>query len=266
MKEFIFPTTGIYYRTNDFRPNRKTLVFVHGLTGSSSAWVKYERLFEDKYNILTFDLRGHGESKKFKYYQDYEIKKFSHDIYDLINYLEIKEFILISHSYGTIIALEFLQEYPNMARAAVFLSPVYNLREMKLSIGFSGIVMNLAGLFSFFPFHPKKGIHIDYSKYPNTGDWSPRRLKADITNTGIRIYLYCLKQLLKSYRKSSWEGLKMPILIVHGKKDTISPVENAIAISSLIDGSKLILLDNANHIIVINNFDEVSEAIDKFVK
>lgn len=33
----------IYYRCNKFTKTRKTLVLVHGLTGSSSAWIPYEK-------------------------------------------------------------------------------------------------------------------------------------------------------------------------------------------------------------------------------
>ena len=52
------------------------MVFVHGVSGSSSAWWPYEKIFENKYNILTFDIRGHGKLKKFPNYSDYKIKNF----------------------------------------------------------------------------------------------------------------------------------------------------------------------------------------------
>src|SRR5690348_17054682 len=102
-----FSPRGIYYRTNEFK-DRPTLIFVHGLTGSSSAWFPYEREFEEDYNLLTFDLRGHGRSEKPKHYRDYAISEFVADLEDLIDRLAIKEFNLISHSFGTVIALPFL--------------------------------------------------------------------------------------------------------------------------------------------------------------
>ena len=64
MQEYIFQPKKIYYRKNDFRPDCPTLVFIHGISGSSSAWLLYEKKFKDQYNILTFDLRGHGNSWK----------------------------------------------------------------------------------------------------------------------------------------------------------------------------------------------------------
>ena len=104
MKEHFLFERGIYYRTNDFRSNRQTLVFIHGLTGSSSAWLEYEKRFQADFNILTFDLRGHGKSNKPKRYQDYEIRDFVQDIDELVKHLRIEKFTMISHSFGVVIA------------------------------------------------------------------------------------------------------------------------------------------------------------------
>ena len=68
MKELFFVEKGIYYRINDFKPDRATLVLIHGASGSSSAWWPYEKMFENKYNMLTYDIRGHGMSKKYPNY------------------------------------------------------------------------------------------------------------------------------------------------------------------------------------------------------
>ena len=68
MKEHFFEDR-IYYRTNEFKSDRLTLVFVHGVSGSSSAWLPYEKIFENKYNVLTYDIRGHGLSKKYPHYE-----------------------------------------------------------------------------------------------------------------------------------------------------------------------------------------------------
>ena len=66
-------------------PTDLTLVFAHGVSGSSSAWWPYEKIFENKYNVLTYDIRGHGLSKKYPNYEDYEIKNFVKDFHDLID-------------------------------------------------------------------------------------------------------------------------------------------------------------------------------------
>ena len=115
MKEYFFENR-IYYRKNDFTGERLTLVFAHGVSGSSSAWFPYEKIFENKYNILNYDIRGHGMSKKYPNYSDYEIKKFVSDLHDLISYLNISRFILIRNSFAGLMHIEYLKLYPETIR------------------------------------------------------------------------------------------------------------------------------------------------------
>ncbi len=264
MKELIFPKNNIYYRINEFQPGRPTLIFIHGLSGSSSAWLEYEKNFKNKYNLLTFDIRGHGKSKKFPYYSDYEVKHFAKDINDLVLYLNVSKFILISHSFATLIAAEYIKLFRENVIANIFLSPTFDL-ENGFMAKIARPVLKLSKFFDLFPFNPKPGHHVDYTKFPNTTDWNMKRCYADVSNTTLRVYLHCLRQSLKLEQKYFLEKIKVPTLIIHGVKDTMAPVRNSIALSKKINNSKLVLLGDANHIIVLNNFPEVSQAIENFI-
>lgn len=264
MKESYFEEK-IYYRKNDFQVGRPTLVFVHGLSGSSSAWLPYEKIFEDKYNLLSLDIRGHGKSKKFPNYSDYEIKNFAEDLRELTTHLNIAKFVLVSHSFASLIAAEYIKSYPENVSAVVFLSPIFDLEKTFLSkIG--RFVLKLSKIFDWLPFFPKPGHHVDYAKFPNSTDWSLGRCYADVSNTTLRAYSFCLKHSLLPRQEYFLEKIKVPTLIVHGAKDTMSPVKNSIAISQKIKNSKLVLFDNADHIVVLNNIKEVSEVIESFIE
>ena len=94
MKELFFSEKGIYYRINEFEEGKSTLVFIHGLSGSSSSWTEYEKRLESNYNILNLDLRGHGTSKRYRNFQDYKLENITEDIRDLLQYLHIDKCIL----------------------------------------------------------------------------------------------------------------------------------------------------------------------------
>ena len=108
MKEYFLEQQGIYYRANDFMEGKPTILFVHGLSGSSSAWGKYEEKFKGHYNVISYDLRGHGKSKRFNNYNDYAIEKFVEDINILISFLGVKKLFVVSHSFGTLFAIDFI--------------------------------------------------------------------------------------------------------------------------------------------------------------
>jgi pimeloyl-ACP methyl ester carboxylesterase len=262
MKEAIF--NGIYYRKNDFRGGRPSLVFVHGVSGSSSAWAKYEEYFEEKYNLLSYDLRGHGFSSKSQNYEEYGIKQSVADLYELVNHLGLKDFVLVSHSMGTFIALEFILEHQDLTSGAVFLSPNFNVRHGWLLFFLHPALWFANALDAIFGM-PKARGRLDYSRYLNTGDWNLRRLFADVRNTGLSVYLYSVKQYSVFEREEYLDSIKIPTLIVHGIKDSIFPVKASRSIAGKIKGSELVILNDADHILVLNHFPRVSAAIEKFV-
>ena len=263
MKEAYYK--NLYYRVNTWGTGRPTLVFMHGLSGSSSAWLPYEKTFEEKYNILSFDIRGHGKSQKFNKYHDYEIANFSSDLHELTEYLHIEKFILISHSFATLIAAEYIKSYQGKVAANVFLSPIFYL-EKGLMAKLSRPILALTRIFDFFPFYLKPGGHVDYTKYPNSTDWSLARCFADVTNTTLPVYLFCLRKSVTLNQEYSLEKIDIPTLIVHGRLDSMAPVQNSIDLSKKIKNSKLIIIENTDHIVVLNNVKDVSQAIMEFVE
>ena len=260
MKEFLLEN-GIYYRMNNLDKGRPVLVFVHGLSSSSSAWSEYEKRFENKYNLLFLDLRGHGKSIKFKNYDDYTISHFANDIDKLVTYLGLNKFFLISHSFATLVALQFMTSHQDKVAGAVLLSPSAKTGTRFLE----KLIRPFLNLSYLFPTQTNGG-HVEYSKYKGTGDWNVRRLFTDIMNTSMRVYLFCTKQSHGFDREKFLEKIHVPTLIMHGKNDTIFPVENSLIMQQKIKGSELILLDNTDHVIVLNNVNQICRAIEVFVE
>ncbi|MEK7471570.1 MAG: alpha/beta hydrolase, partial [Patescibacteria group bacterium] len=238
MKEHIFDDR-IYYRTNDFKPDRLTLVLIHGASGSSSAWWPYEKIFENKYNLLTYDIRGHGMSKKYPNYEDYEVKNFVNDFKELLEHLKISKFILWSSSFGTLIARGYLKIHRNKVLALIFTSTEdYQENEFMLKIirPFLALTTNIA---KFIPFNTKPRGHVDYSKIKNW-DWSPQRNWADFHNTGLHAQFYTLRQSFNKEQEHELNQINVPTLVIHGEKDSLVPVKNALAFSKKIKNAEFV--------------------------
>jgi len=262
-----FSENGVYSQHNDFIPGRFSLVFIHGLSGSSSAWKYYgERLGKD-YNLLFSDLRGHGRSSKYSNYSDYDLEKISADIFDLIKENNLNNILLVGHSYGCLLALDFLSRYKNTVKGAVFLSPNFKIRDIFLVKTLSPLFL-VGGLLSSLPFGKRSGHHVDYSRYLNSGDWDIRRMAADIGNTTIRVCFYYMKRIydFDIAKKTLSNIVVAPVLIVHGDRDTVLPLSYSIDLAKKLKNAKLVILRNANHILAMNNAREVADEIEKFVK
>jgi len=265
MQEHIFEDR-IYYRTNEFKPDRLTLVFAHGVSGSSSAYLPYEKILENKYNLLFYDIRGHGMSKKYPRYEDYEIKNFAYDLHDLVNYLHVSKFVLISNSFAGLVHLEYLKLWREMIIANVFTSPEIYLHEGLLGRMMQLFFKTLTTMISFLPFNPKPRGHVDYHPYQNTGDWNLKRNLADMRNTGLHAHFYTLRQSLIPEQAYFLEKINVPTLILHGEKDSMVPLKNVLKMSKEIKNSEFIIIPKVNHNTARDAVKEISEALESFIE
>jgi pimeloyl-ACP methyl ester carboxylesterase len=260
MKDEFWSERGIAYRTNTFEKSRETLVFIHGLASSSSIWEPFELALEHSFNILTYDMRGHGLSKRYKNYDDYDLKSFADDLQALLDHIGINSCSLVSHSMGTIVALFFQRYYSGTVRKNLFLAPAHKQHSL-LGPAARGILSLFVELFSWMPFTPGHGKRLDYSKFGYCRDLEGRRLFPEIKNMSLRLYFYCMAQVYAFAHDNWWSEIRIPTTIVHGTKDTFAPYRLAVELSKAIPGAKIVTLEGANHLLVINNKREITTQI-----
>ncbi|MBH8565668.1 alpha/beta hydrolase [Nostoc sp. CENA67] len=93
------------------------IVFVHGGMGNRFNFrVQYEFAQNQGWQVLAYDLGGHGESSR---YSRYSIGRHCRDLARLLHRFGIEWPVLCCHSYGVPIALEFTQCHPVSAMIAI---------------------------------------------------------------------------------------------------------------------------------------------------
>ena len=112
------------------------IIAVHGIGESSKRYAWLKELFHKDFNILQYDLRGHGQSEGSTGHGSFET--FQKDLENIVLYLKhhhkMKKYILFGHSMGALICATWLQNgiskelYPH----AVFLNAP--------PVGFTGIL------------------------------------------------------------------------------------------------------------------------------
>jgi pimeloyl-ACP methyl ester carboxylesterase len=60
--------------------------------------------------------------------------------------------------------------------------------------------------------------------------------------------------------------ISTPTLVIHGKKDVLSPCQNAENISKLIPGAHLEIFENSAHMIFEEDFENALKCVIKFLK
>ena len=94
-----------------------SVVFIHGWAASHRFWKYQIPHFKLKYQVTAYDLRGHGESDKPS--TGYTVNDHVNDLELLLEDLRIENAVLIGHSLGGMIALEYALKAPHNLRGLV---------------------------------------------------------------------------------------------------------------------------------------------------
>jgi esterase len=93
------------------------LVFLHGLMGFGSNWKSTARHFEERFQSLLLDQRGHGRS--FRPPTGYKIDDYVSDLEQILTSLGWGEIILVGHSMGARVAARFAERFPKVVRRLI---------------------------------------------------------------------------------------------------------------------------------------------------
>ncbi len=86
------------------------LIILHGLFGMLDNWRTMAKMLEDKYQCILVDLRNHGKSPRSG---DMNYQVMAQDVLELINDLNIDHAVLLGHSMGGKVAMQFALTFPD---------------------------------------------------------------------------------------------------------------------------------------------------------
>ncbi|MDQ3142758.1 MAG: alpha/beta fold hydrolase [Bacteroidota bacterium] len=249
---------------HDEGPDGKpVIIFIHGFPFNKSMWNVQTEALKESFRVITYDVRGHGDTDSG--IGDFSIDLFVDDLLFLMNSLKLDKVVLCGLSMGGYIALNAIKKYSERFEALVLCdtqcvadTPEQKEKRMKTieSIQENGVekyadesIKNLFTSQSIIQKH--EGIDI---------------IKDMIINTTVKTL--CSTLLALSTRRetcSNLSDINIPVLIMVGKEDKITPPEAAQFMHEKIENSILIILDHAAHVANIENSLEFNHQLKNFL-
>ncbi|MBA7597603.1 3-oxoadipate enol-lactonase 2 [subsurface metagenome] len=94
------------------RGSGTAMVWAHGLGGTWQEWEGLIEFFRDRYRVIAYDARGHGDSEKPDRPEAYSQDIMVEDMRGVMDALDINKVIVGGHSMGANVALNFALRYP----------------------------------------------------------------------------------------------------------------------------------------------------------
>jgi len=179
-------------------PGYPSLLFLHGLFGSSINWNSVARHFEQDWHIIAPDLRNHGRSP---HSDEMSYALMAKDVLALIDQLGLEKVIPIGHSMGGKAALALAQQSPESVERLV----LADIAPVAYAGGFSDVIAAF------------RSVHLASIKNRNDAD---RSMSVYIAEAGIRQYL--LQNL--EQKQGAWRW-RINLDVITASMDTIRGFE-----------------------------------------
>ena len=227
-------------------PNGPEIVFIHGFSQSHLSWIKQvtSDLAKD-FHMVTYDLRGHGNSDKpFEPERYKDSKAWADELQAVMDATGVKRPVLAGWSYGGRIMADYLKVHGTAKLAGLnyvdagqkadpaFVGP--NLKNLPLMAS-DDLAVNIAATRAF--------LRDCFSKQPTPEEYEtmlafnmmvPPKVRLGLSNRPLNI-------------DDILQNLKLPVLVTHGSEDKNSNLIAAEYTAKMIPGAKLSVYQGIGH-------------------
>jgi esterase len=115
------------------------IIIMHGIFGSSDNWLTQSKILAEKYRVISLDLRNHGQSP---HDETFDYSSMANDLLLFIKDHKLENPIIIGHSMGGKVAMNFAVAHPEMLERLVVvdISPrPYNLEHYVILDGLKSV-------------------------------------------------------------------------------------------------------------------------------
>ena len=248
----------------------RPIVLIHGWPLSDEMFeYQYNDLVNNDFRVIGITLRGFGKSDKPYGAYDYDVHAL--DLKNILNKLDIEDAVMGGFSMGGAIAIRYvsIDDGAHVSKLALFgaAAPVwtqrddfpYNLPKSAvdelIELNYKDrpkLLSNFAKIFSATETSLNEGI----------GSW----LNGICLSASSHATAQCLIALRDTDLRDDLAKIKIPTLIMHGRKDKICSFDLAEQMKAMIANSELIAFEKSGHSLFLEETQKFNSELIKFAK
>jgi len=239
------------------------IIFLHGFPFDKSMWNEQVDALKATNRVIALNIRGFGKSTDEKSILD--IALFANDLILYMDHLNINKAIICGLSMGGFIALNALKRFPERFEALILCDTqcVADTAEIKANRYKAIEQINNEGTTDFNEkfikniFHPSSLID-----------------KKEVVENVRKIVFANSKQIItagitalaeRSETCSNLDNIRIPTLIICGREDEVTPLEQSEFMHQNIEGSILNIIENAGHVSNLEHPNEFNKHLINFL-
>lgn len=223
---------------------KNAIVLMHGWGQNISMMQMLGEPFKNDYRIIVIDFPGFGKSEEPKEVMD--VGDYTSLVEELLKKLNVKEPILIGHSFGGRVAVKFASR--NKVKKVILLSPA------------------LKG-------HDKKGMKTKVLKtlkkvpgLKSLEGWAKNHIGSRDYKAASPIMKQVLVKTVNEDLSEDAKKIKAPVILIYGDMDLEVPSEDTLEYEKLIPDCGLILYEGCTHYAYLERLNQTISIIKNFIK
>jgi 3-oxoadipate enol-lactonase len=241
------------------RGSGKPLLLIHGLLVTGEMFRDIMEPLAENHRVIVPDLRGSGGSRNLP--PPYTVKQQASDLAQLLNHLKIKSVDVLGYSQGGPVAQQLAIDYPTMVHRLI-LSNTYAHNMGTTSETIEGslipLLIRIIGLQRFVKL---ARIAMDKETRERT-EW----LRKIMSEQDQRLMIIAWKEAMAFDSRCELGRIKCPTLIIAGEKDQAVPMYHAEMLHEGIRGSKLVVIEGADHDLIWAHPDKWLKTFEEFIQ
>jgi len=248
----------------------KTTLFIHGNLASNRWWYPAEKVWKSQAAdkpmserqglMLLAEFRGCGQSSAPSDSSEFDLRLFAKDFVSLLRSLNLGKVNLVGHSTGGLVAALMLSQAPELFEKAILLDPV----------GAKGIPFqdHIEEAYRLMKLDKKLLASVMAATIYNCDQSSDffRQIVVEDAFAAIQVVGSMIVKAMNYFDASAEIGMvKNQVLVLHGEKDTLLPLEESRALAQLLENSQFQVIKNHGHCLNVEDPQAFVEIANRYL-
>ena len=233
------------------KEGRPTLVMVHGAGGRAQIWQNQIVLLDKTINTLALDLPGHGKTAG---NGRSHISEYAQWLVDIMKKIFDCPIFLMGHSMGGAVVQEVAVISPRRLEGIILVGTGARLKVAPMFL--DGLLEN---------FEQTLEAVMGFAYAPEIDRSLIEQGKEIMISTGSNVVYDDFLACDRFDSRQALAQIHLPCLVLCGDKDRLAPLKLSEALKESIEGSTLKIIPDAGHMVMIERYVEMNEAVQDFV-